>query len=212
MDARLTLKQRRVVDFIQQHIQDTGYPPTVREIAGRLGLAGPNSAKKFLDILERKGVLRRKAGSSRAIELLDAEKRLCTRMVPIVGTVRAGAPVLAVENFEGRIAVDAALARSDDMFFLRVRGDSMIDAHIMDGDLALIRPQPRVEQGEIAAVLVGDEATIKYVFREQHAIRLQPANAAMKPLRIAAGGKDAVRIIGRVVGIYRNMERVRSEA
>jgi repressor LexA len=212
MDARLTLKQRRVADFIQQHIQDTGYPPTVREIAGRLGLAGPNSAKKFLDILERKGVLRRKAGSSRAIELLDAEKRVCTRMVPIVGTVRAGAPVLAVENFEGRIAVDAALARSDDMFFLRVRGDSMIDAHIMDGDLALIRPQTRVEQGEIAAVLVGDEATIKYVFREQHAIRLQPANAAMKPLRIAAGGKDAVRIIGRVVGIYRNMERVRSEA
>jgi len=206
MNERLTFKQQRVLDFIKKHIHDSGYPPTVREIAGRLGLAGPNSAKKFLDILERKGWLRRKAGSSRAIELRDAEKKVFTRMVPIVGTVRAGTPVLAVEHIEGRIAVDGALARSDDMFFLRVRGDSMIDAHIMDGDLALIHPQSRVEQGEIAAVLVGDEATIKYFFKEQHAIRLQPANAAMKPLRIAAGGKDTVRIIGKVAGIVRRME------
>jgi len=206
MDARLTLKQQRVLDFIKKHIHDSGYPPTVREIAERLGLAGPNSAKKFLDILERKGFLRRKAGISRAIELLDVEKKVFTRMVPIVGTVRAGVPVLAVQQIEGRIAVDAALARTDDMFFLRVRGDSMIDAHILDGDLALIRPQSRVEQGEIAAVLVGDEATIKYFFKEQHAIRLQPANAAMKPLRIAAGGKDTVRIIGKVAGIVRRME------
>ena len=132
-------------------------------------------------------------------------------MVPIVGTVRAGAPLLAVEHVEGTIAVDASLVRADNMFFLRVRGGSMIEAHIQDGDLALIRPQARVEQGEIAAVLVGDEATIKHVFRERNAIRLQPANAAMQPIRIAAGSRE-VRIIGKVVGIYRNMENVKREA
>ncbi|MCX8044834.1 MAG: transcriptional repressor LexA [Desulfobacterota bacterium] len=211
MDERLTPKQQRVFDFVRRHILETGYPPTVREIAGCLKLAGPNSAKKILDILERKGVIRRKPGISRAIEVLDGLRRPAVRMVPIVGTIRAGKPLLAVEHREGSIAVDSSIARAEGMFFLRVSGDSMREAHILDGDLALIRPQSNVEQGGIAAVLVGDEATLKYVFKERHALRLQPANAAMKPIWVAPGS-DEVRIIGKVVGIFRNMENVRREA
>lgn len=210
MQTRLTEKQQRVAAFIRRHIHETGYPPTVREIAAHAGLAGPNGAKKCLDILERKGIIRRRPGISRGIELCDPARRAAVRLVPIIGTVRAGEPLLAVEHVDGSIALDASLARGENMFFLRVRGDSMIEAHIQDGDLALIRPQSRVEQGEIAAVLVGDEATIKQVFRERTGIRLQPANSAMQSIRIAEGSRE-VRIIGKVVGIYRNMERVKRE-
>ena len=205
MEKKLTAKQEWVLNFLRQHMRDFGYPPTIREIAERLGLAGPNSAKKFLDILERKGCIRRAVKSSRAIELLDEKKGVFTRMIPVVGKIRAGTPLLAVENIEERIAVDSSIARHEDMFFLRVEGDSMIDVHIVDGDLAMIRPQERVEQGEIAAVLIGHEATIKYFFREKDSIRLQPANPAMNPVFIGQG-KQEVRITGKVVGIIRKME------
>jgi repressor LexA len=202
---KLSLKQHRVLEFIKKHIRDCGYPPTVREIADRLGLAGPHSAKKFLDILERKGYVRRLARSSRAIELLDERKGIFTRVLPVVGSIRAGAPLLAVENIRDRVAVDASLAPADGMFLLEVEGDSMLDAHILDGDLALIRPQQAVEQGQIAAVRIGDEATIKYFFRERHCIRLQPAHPAMPPILIPEGRAE-VQIIGKVVGIIRRME------
>jgi len=205
MTEKLTKKQERVLGFVKKYIHDAGFPPTVREIAHHLGMSGPNSAKKFLDILERKGFIKRSAKSSRAIEILDDKKGVFTRILPVVGTIRAGMPLLAVENIEERIAVDSSFARSGDMFFLRVRGDSMVDAHIMDGDRALIRPQETVEQGEIAAVLIGEEATIKYFYREPNAVRLVPANAAMKPLHIRRDGQE-VRIIGKVVGIIRTME------
>lgn len=206
MQEKLTAKQERVLNFIKQYRLASGYPPTIREVADKLGLAGPNSAKKFLDILERKGFVRRKPGSSRAIELLDEKKGSLMRMVPVVGTIRAGAPFLAEEHIEERIAVDSSLARSDDMFFLKVKGDSMINAHIVDGDLALIRPQKAVEQGAIAAVLIGDEATLKYFFRSSRGIRLEPANPAAKPVLIEEE-KEAVTVIGKVVGILRAMKK-----
>jgi len=126
-------------------------------------------------------------------------------MLPVVGNIRAGTPLLAVENIEGNIAVDSSLARNEEMFFLRVQGQSMIDAHIMEGDLALIRPQETVEQGEIAAALIGDEATIKYFFKENNSIRLQPANPAMDPI-IIHDTNEEVKVIGKVVGIIRDIE------
>jgi len=205
VEINITKKQERVLNFLKKFILDTGYPPTVREISESLGLAGPNSAKKFLDILERKGCIRRAAKSSRAIELLDEAKGAFARMIPIVGNIRAGTPLLAVENIGGSIAVDSSMARKEDMFFVRVQGQSMLDAHIMEGDLALIRPQETVEQGEIAAVLIGDEATIKYFFRENNSIRLQPANPAMDPI-IIHDTNEEVKVIGKVVGIVRDME------
>jgi len=166
MTEKLTVKQERVFNFTRKYKEESGYPPTVREITENLGLSGPNSAKKFLDILERKGWIKKTAKSSRAIEILNEAKKVLPYMVPVVGNIQAGTPILAIENIEENIALDPSLARDKDTFFLKVKGNSMIDAHIMDGDLAMVRPQSTVEQGEIAAVLIGEEATIKYFFKE----------------------------------------------
>ena len=205
MKEKLTVKQERVFNFLKKHLVESGYPPTVREIASVLGMSGPHGAKKILDILERKGYIRKTARGSRAIEILGARSEARTRMVPLVGTIRAGIPLLAVENIEGSLAIDQSIARGEDTFILRVQGDSMVEASILDGDLALVRPQAQVEQGEIAAVLIGDEATVKYFFREHGGVRLQPANSAMEPFIIKEGRAD-VSIIGKVVGIIRRLE------
>jgi len=125
-------------------------------------------------------------------------------MIPVVGNIQAGAPILAIENIEENIALDPSLAGDKGTFFLRVRGNSMIDAHIMDGDLAMVRPQSTVEQGEIAAVLIGEEATVKYFFKENGFIRLQPANSKMEPILISADN-ELVKIIGKITGIVRKM-------
>ena len=205
MTEKLTVKQERVFNFIRKYKEERGYPPTVREITENLGLSGPNSAKKFLDILERKGWIKKTAKSSRAIEILSEEKKVQPYMIPVVGNIQAGAPILAIENIEEHIAIDPSLAGGKDAFFLKVQGSSMIDAHIMDGDLAMVRPQSTVEQGEIAAVLIGEEATIKYFFKEYTFIRLQPANPRMEPIFINEDNED-VKIIGKITGIVRKMD------
>ena len=205
MAENLTIKQERVLNFIRKYKEESGYPPTVREITENLRLSGPNSAKKFLDILERKGWIKKTAKSSRAIEILNEAKKLLPYMVPVVGNIQAGKPILAIENIEVNIALDPSLARDQNTFFLKVRGNSMIDAHIMDGDLAMVRPQSRVENGEIAAVLIGEEATIKYFFKEEEFIRLQPANTDMEPLLIRKD-KEHVKIIGKITGIVRKVD------
>jgi repressor LexA len=205
MAEKLTEKQARVFKFIRKYKEESGYPPTVREITENLGLSGPNSAKKFLDILERKGWIKKTAKSSRAIEILSEAKKVLPYMVPVVGNIQAGAPILAIENIEENIAIDPSLAGDKDTFFLKVQGNSMIDAHIMDGDLAMVRPQSTVEQGEIAAVLIGEEATIKYFFKENEFIRIQPANPRMEPILIQED-KEQVKIIGKITGIVRKMD------
>jgi len=205
MAEKLTVKQERVFDFIIKYKEKAGYPPTVREITENLGLAGPNSAKKFLDLLERKGWIRKTAKSSRAIEILNDPQKVLPYRIPVVGNIQAGTPILAIENIEENIAVDPSLVRDKDTFFLKVKGNSMIEAHIMDGDLAMVRPQHTVEQGEIAAVLIGEEATIKYFFKEDGIIRLQPANPEMKPILIKEG-EQAITIIGKITGIVRKMD------
>jgi repressor LexA len=202
---KLSSKQEQVLSFLKKHVQDCGYPPTVREIAASLGMAGPHGAKKILDILERKGYIRKTAHGSRAIDIVGSRAASPVLTVPIVGTIRAGTPLLAVENIEGSVAIDPMLARGEGLFALRVQGNSMIEASILDGDLALIRPQARVEQGEIAAVIINDEATIKYFFREKASIRLQPANARMKPIVIREGQAE-VMLAGKVIAIIRRME------
>ena len=201
----LSAKQERVFNFLKKHVHDCGYPPTVREIAASLGMAGPHGAKKILDILERKGYIRKTARGSRAIDIVGSRAVIAPLIVPIVGTIRAGTPLLAVENIEGSVTIDPALARGEGLFALRVRGDSMIEASILDGDLAVIRPQARVEQGEITAVIINDEATVKYFFREKDRIRLQPANAGMKPIIINEGQAE-VTLAGKVVAIIRRLE------
>jgi repressor LexA len=201
---KLTTRQREVLSFVIRFLNERGYPPTVREIALHFGLKGPKSPKKRLDALEEKGYIRKGPGKSRAIEVVEMSPPRALRMVPIVGKVRAGRPSLAFEDFEGEVALDRSLAKGNEPFFLRVKGDSMIGDHIMDGDLALVRPQPMVETGEISVVLVDDEATLKRVSREGDFVRLHPSNPAMKPV-IVGMGEGRVTIVGKVVGIFRKM-------
>lgn len=206
LETRLTHKQRKVFDFLCDFFALSGYPPTVREIARELKMAGPHSAKRFLDILETKGYIRKRAKSSRAIEILTRPSRLeQTPSFPIVGRVRAGHPLLAQENIEGTISLDHTLSRFKDAFFLRVTGDSMINAHIKEGDLVLVNPQPSVLNGEIAVVLLnGEEATLKRFYKEGSRIRLVPENPSMKPIVISISDTE-IRVLGKVVALVRTV-------
>jgi repressor LexA len=221
----LTPKQEKVFSFLKDYLLEKGFPPTLREIASHFGLKGPKAPQKTLTILERKGYIRKVPGGSRAIEILGTvlERRsgLPYRMrvishpayrrageptfpIPIVGRVRAGEPILAVENIEGYINFDRSLVSSRDVFLLRVVGDSMIEAHIQDGDFALVKPQPNAENGEIIVALIEDEATIKRIFQKRDLIRLEPANPQMEPIVVKKGEKK-VTIVGKVVGIFRKL-------
>ena len=218
MGNELTARQKEVFEFLKDFLQERGFPPTLREIASHFGLRGPKAPQKTLNILERKGYIRKVPGGSRAIEIigtmLGRRSGLPYRMgfvesateptfpIPIVGRVRAGEPILAVENVEGYLNLDRSLVSSGDVFLLRVQGDSMIDAHIQDGDFALVKPQPNAENGEIVVALIEDEATIKRIFKKRDLIRLEPANPKMEPIIVKKGEKKII-IVGKVVGIFR---------
>jgi repressor LexA len=206
MRNELTTKQKKVLHFLKSYIQVKGFPPTLREIASHFGLRGPKAPQKTLQILEKKGYIRRVPGGSRAIEMLipPLVHKSQILSLPMVGRVRAGEPILAIENVEGYINLDQSLVSSDDVFLLRVQGDSMIDAHIQDGDFALIKPQPNAENGEIVVALVDDEATIKRIFKKRDLIRLEPANPHMEPI-VVRKGERRVTIVGKVVGIFRKL-------
>jgi repressor LexA len=201
----LTTTQEKVLNFLKNFLREKGFPPTLREIASHFGLKGPKAPQKTLAILERKGYLRRVPGGSRAIEILGVlSPRGQILSVPIVGRVTAGEPILAIENIEGYINFDRGLVSSEDVFLLRVHGDSMIDAHIQDGDFALVRPQQSAENGEIVVALIEDEATIKRIFKKRDLIRLEPANPEMEPIVVKKGEKR-VTIVGKVIGIFRKL-------
>ena len=206
MEKELTRRQEEILEFLKDFVMERGFPPTLREIASHLGIRGPKGPHKALRILERKGYLRRVSGGSRALEIVGvspAEERQVLS-VPIVGRVRAGEPVLAVENVEGYIRLDRSLLSSENVFLLRVQGDSMVEAHIQDGDFALVKPQANAENGEIVVALIEDEATIKRIFKKRDLIRLEPANPAMEPIVVKKGEKR-VKIVGKVVGIFRKL-------
>ena len=202
----LTPTQAKVFDFLKDFLREKGFPPTLREIASHFGLQGPKAPQKTLNILERKGYIHKVPRGSRTIEILAHPfVRLREILpVPIVGRVQAGEPILAIENIEGYINLDRSLASSEDVFLLRVQGDSMIDAHIEDGDFALVKPQPNAENGEIVVALIEDEATIKRIFRKRDLIRLEPANPKMEPIVVKKGEKK-VTIVGKVIGIFRKL-------
>ena len=205
MEDVLTLRQKKVLNFLKSYMQQKGFPPTLREIASNFGLKGPRGPQKTLSILERKGFIRRVPGGSRAIEVRDILPTLGrTVSVPILGRVRAGEPILAVENIEGFLNLDRNLASSEDVFLLRVQGDSMIEAHIEDGDFALVKSQSDAENGEIVVALIEDEATIKRIFKKRDLIRLEPANPTMEPIVVKKGDKK-VAIVGKVIGIFRKL-------
>ena len=198
----LTSRQREVLDIVTRHIDACGYPPTLREIGAKLGVSGTLGVMKHLEALEKKGHLRRQAGSTRGITLCNHAQ---AGTLPIVGQVRAGALHPAIEEIEGHFAIDRSQLASGAAFLLRVKGDSMIHAHIKEGDLALVRPQPDAANRDIVVAMVGGEATLKRFYREADRIRLQPENPNYEPIIIQDGEAD-VSIVGKVVGIYRQME------
>lgn len=209
MAKSLTTRQRTVLETIRGWVREHGYPPTIRELGQHLGIKSLRGVTTHLDAIARKGFLKR-GPRARSISLLDVlgpfEQAL---RVPIVGRIRAGAPVLAQEQVEGHVVVDGGWlgvakepsSESPQHFALKVQGESMREAGILDGDFVIVRQQPEAENGQIVVALVGDEATVKYLFKEEHVVRLQPANPAMEPILVAAG--QPLTILGRVVAVFR---------
>ena len=199
----LTKRQREIFDYIGTYLSKHGYPPTVREIGKAVGLHSSSTVHAHLSKLESLGVLRRDPSKPRALEVMvqRAKKAVRPSGLPLVGSVAAGSPILAEENIEDYLEVPDVVGGEDGDYILRVRGESMKDAGILEGDFVVVRPTERARDGEIVVALVGDdEATVKRFFREKDRVRLQPENKSMKPIRT----RDA-RILGRVVGMFRRV-------
>ena len=200
--GELTARQRQVLQFIVAYQDRHGYPPSQREIAAHLKVSGTLPVGKHLDALEKKGYLKRD-GVSRGIAMTTAVSHALS--LPIAGTVRAGTLAPAIEDIQGYFAVDHLAVKGDGCFFLRVSGDSMIEAGILAGDLALVRPQVTADNGDTVVAMVDGEATLKHFFRDTGHVRLQPANPAMAPIIIRPEDGEVV-IVGKVTGIYRNLD------
>jgi repressor LexA len=206
----LTGRQQEIWDYLVAYVERQGYPPTVREIGEAVGLASPSTVHAHLANLERAGLLKRDPTKPRALDLIGhrrgqsvGEERDGVRRLPLVGDIAAGGPLLAEENVEDYLAVPEPLARGGQEFLLRVKGDSMIEAGILDGDIVVVRKQDTARDGDIVVALAGDdesadEATVKRFFREDGRIRLQPENSALEPIYARH-----VQILGRVTGVFR---------
>jgi repressor LexA len=205
----VTERQRAILEFLHDYVDEHGYPPTVREIGEAVGLRSPSTVHAHLAQLERAGALRRDPTKPRAIELTDRRRpgqpdEVEVRRLPLVGQIAAGGPLLADENVEEELGVPEPLSAGAD-FLLRVKGDSMIDAGILDGDIVVVQRREDARNGEIVVALAGedesaDEATVKRFFREDGRVRLQPENSALEPIYA-----PYVRVLGRVVGVFRRV-------
>ena len=177
--------QQKILDFIRSEIETKGYPPSVREICAAVGLRSTSSVHMHLTQLEKQGIIRRDATKPRALELLDSPLSRA-RSVPLVGKVTAGQPILAIENIEDYLIIPNGLAAQEsELFALRVQGESMIEAGILDGDIVIVNSQEHVENGDIVVALIGEEATLKRIFYENGHVRLQPENHTMAPIIVA---------------------------
>jgi repressor LexA len=206
----LTERQRSILAVIQASLDDNGYPPSVREIGDAVGLSSTSSVHAQLETLESLGYLRRDGSKGRAMELgRDPVTNLtlrpsATRNVPLVGEIAAGAPILADERVETILPLPESLVGDGELFMLTVRGESMIEAGVLDGDLVVIRAQPTVEQGQMCAALIDGEATVKFFRRTRGGeVFLDPANAAYEPIEVTAD--QDVRVLGKVVSVLRSV-------
>ena len=207
--AVLTGRQQEIWDFLVDYVDRHGYPPTVREIGDAVGLASPSTVHAHLANLERAGLLKRDPTKPRALELSGrgprepAKREEVQRGLPLVGEIAAGGPLLAEDNIEEHLVLPEMLQRGGADFLLRVKGDSMIEAGILDGDIVVVRREQTAEDGDIVVALAGEdetaeEATVKRLFRENGRIRLQPENSAMEPIYASH-----VQVIGKVIGVFR---------
>ena len=201
VELNLTKRQSEIYEYIKAQIDKTGYPPTVREIGQAIGLHSPSTVHAHLAKLESSGVLRRDPSKPRAIELLlDKAKRVMRPSVPLVGQVAAGTPILAEENIEDQLEIPAVIGADGGDYALRVRGDSMRDAGILEGDYVVVHPSDDADNGQIVVAMIEDEATVKRFFREGDQVRLQPENPAYQPIRT----RDA-EVLGKVIGVFRKV-------
>lgn len=201
----LTQKQIEILLYIKSEVQRQGYPPSVRDICKGVNLKSTSTVHSHLEKLESKGYIRKDPTKPRAIEILDKNDDFLlvskkTVDIPIVGKVTAGAPILAVENIEDTYPVPADMVEGHDVFILKIQGESMIDAGILDGDLVLVQEQKNATNGDIVVALLEDEATVKRFYREKNVIRLQPENQFMEPIY-----SKNVLILGKVIGLYRKI-------
>jgi repressor LexA len=208
----LTKRQQEIFDFIRKYSAKYGYPPTVRDIGKAVGLASSSTVHAHLANLEKIGMLRRDPTKPRAIELLDRVDRAVGSAVdsvrnivsgeglPLLGTVAAGQPMLAEGNIEDYVSVPEIAGGGDGQYLLRIRGESMKDAGILEGDFVVVRSQDTARDGDVVVALLGEEATVKRFFREPDHIRLQPENETMEPIR-----SREVKVLGRVVGLLRSV-------
>jgi repressor LexA len=208
----LTARQQEIWNYLVEYVDGHGYPPTVREIGEQVGLASPSTVHAHLANLERAGLLKRDPPQPRALELIGRERaqpaaapleRIDVQRLPLLGEIAAGGPLLAEQNIEDYVELPERIAKGD--FLLRVKGESMIEAGILDGDIVVVRRQADARNGEIVVALVGedesaDEATVKTFYREDGRIRLQPENAALEPIYARH-----VQILGRVTGVFRSL-------
>lgn len=193
-------KQKEVYEFLKKYTEDKGYPPSVREICEAVSLRSTSTVHGHLKRLEKKGLIKRDPTKPRALEISElAHNKREMIDIPIVGKVTAGMPILAVENIEDTFSIPLNyIKNNNDLFILNVKGESMIDAGILDGDMAIIERTETVSNGEIAVVLIENESTIKRFFKEKDHIRLQPENKSMEPIIV-----PDCKILGRLVGLYR---------
>ena len=197
----LTKRQKEIFDYIKRYATKHGYPQTVREIGKAIGLHSPSTVHAHLAKLEKSGLVRRDPTKPRAIELLVDKVKRARGGVPLVGSVAAGEPILAEENIEDYLQVPSLIGGdNDDDYILQVRGDSMRDAGILEGDFVVVRPADDVSNGEIVVALIEDEATVKRYFKERNGVRLQPENPAYEPIRT----REA-KVLGKVVGVFRKV-------
>ena len=196
--------QQKILDFIKAEIEDKGYPPSVREICTAVGLRSTSTVHAHLNHLEAQGLIRRDSTKPRALEVLDGSQ-VRGRSVPLVGRVTAGTPILAIENIEEYLTLPQSMLGRDEMFCLRVQGESMIDAGILDGDIVVLRQQDTAENGEIVVAMVeDDEATLKRIFYEDDRVRLQPENSTMDPIYV-----EHASVLGKLVALFRDDPAVR---
>jgi repressor LexA len=209
MEDKLTDRQKNILDFICQYRDENGYPPTLREIGKNFDIASTFGVKRHLDALEKKGYIAILTNMSRGItilkpELLKNSFNLSDNVnrVPIVGQVAAGSPVLAEENIEGSIAIDRSfLKRPDEAFALKVKGDSMINAGIFEGDMVIVSPVMEVKNGEIIVAMINGEVTVKNFEKKNNIIQLNPENERYQPIIVTE--EDQFSVVGKVVGVFR---------
>jgi len=206
--AMLTEKQQAILDFINEYVEDNGFPPSVREI-GRHFEIYPATVQDHISALERKGYLQKKRFQSRTLSILSrrtSTDREATSAIPIVGRVAAGLPLLAQENVQDTVQLPKQWA-SAGAFLLKIQGNSMEGAHILDGDYVLVHPQQTAENGEIVVALIGEEATVKRFYRNDHGVTLKAENPKYKPIQIQRDETPSFKIIGRVMGVFRVMKK-----